>query len=598
MTPGTIGRIPDIPDVVLENIFRHVRQSQSPRTLVICMLVSKRCHNLAQRILLRHLTVTDQNIAALVERMESNPAIFGPVFHLTIKVHIPYPMPIIELVDYNYSEEMGEDVENEPTESASDAEFAARKNHRERGSSPNPDLLCLEARLRTIASTIKSDMRKLQTFSLTIDAEPLDGKWCGCYEPVLPQSMFTAFAHALPKDCLNLEIDSGGTDTPELRPSSSETYEWSADAREHDGSFCESMRSILPQLEHCRLRMCLLCPQTFFDLRSSSIKDLHSVDDSDRQAQGIVDRSGAPHLRITDGERPVRLLRMLTRCSKLETLVINMSISPRGKGVVTCLFGQSLNGRPCFFEGSDTPNQLALLLHTALPPLKDTFFPRLTKCLILDSMHSTKLPDSQTGQSATLSQDYYSFLRGLCHFNASRNIIVHNILDNTTHLLPFEQINRNSGAGEQMNLYRHRDFRYNVFRNPFDEAFITSLNGAEASLEGAWITSTAGVRLPRWYRDDEGAKDIKRAEGDSADDGNFWADDAMITSDDFVRGSDSVGNENEPQEGDDTPTRGEGRPRDERGRFKKQEPLSSTLSEALKRPVFSWEGFVDLERRH
>ena len=155
------GRIPYLTDVVLENIFRHVRHGQSPRALVNCMLRSKRLHDLGERILLRHVAITDRNIKSFVENAESRPERFEAVFHLTIGVRVPFSTLADDLTNGN---------DNDPPRPASNADrhMCTRRSQYNRSAWANPALHALEDGLIEIATTIRSHMRKLLTLSLSI----------------------------------------------------------------------------------------------------------------------------------------------------------------------------------------------------------------------------------------------------------------------------------------------------------------------------------------------------------------------------------------------------------------------------------------------
>jgi hypothetical protein len=109
----------------------------------------------------------------------------------------------------------------------------------------------IEQDLDALRQILATDLRSLVTFSLTIDNEPRDGKWCLCYKSPLPSDLFVGVINAIYPTCRHFELDTRGADEAWGRD------HFNLSAPSH---ICPALAQLTVQLKSLRLRVSGLCP--------------------------------------------------------------------------------------------------------------------------------------------------------------------------------------------------------------------------------------------------------------------------------------------------------------------------------------------------
>ena len=332
----------------------------------------------------------------------------------------------------------------------------------------------------------------LITFSFTIDADTRDKSWCGCYVPIFARGPLTQLLLALPPSCVNLELDTDGTER-----TGSEYLPWNHDnetdpddreqmgiekddnlACDNNGSndnevptLCKANYKVLPQLEHLRLRCGMLCPNI--------IGLTHAL------------RVNAPPATLTQD------------FPNLKTFVLNQ-MTRNMHPVGTELCGLYIMGTRAW----DTYwPRASYELAGALSHCR-RFLPSLTKCQIISSRPLNHRSPANTAAETALQPWRQRLRDGPCEHKQIYHIRSYDVLENRTVVMPFEPIKQN--LSELWYSLCPPLWQWNLFRNQDQEVSIGSLRQVESAVEDAWYSTTTGLRF---------TKDFKKS---SADEEMIW----------------------------------------------------------------------------
>ena len=326
----------------------------------------------------------------------------------------------------------------------------------------------------------------LTTFSFTIDADSRDPAWCGCYEPIFARRPLAQLIVALPKRCVNLELDTDGTERTgygylpwDHDPTTNEDDLEELGIEKVAGltcthidsdksvlTLCEAIYKVLPQLEHLRLRCSMLCPNIF--------GLTHAL------------RVNAPPATL-DQDFP-----------KLKTFVLNQML--RGMDGIIHICGDYTSGTRAW--DTDVGDRESVEFAGALSHCRN-FFPNLEKCHIISS-RPLDVP-SPTGAAAyTALQPWRNRLRrGQCQYEQVYDVRSYDVLQNKTTVMPFESIKQNL-SDLKYSLYP-ASWEWNLFRDQDQEVSIGSLRQIETAVEDAWYSTTTGVRFTKDFKESNAA---------------------------------------------------------------------------------------------
>ena len=350
--------------------------------------------------------------------------------------------------------------------------------------------------LTSLKHVLTTHLRQLSTFSLIVDNEPKDGYWCICYTSPISSTYFAAILRALPLTCRHLELDTRGADSGAFE--------------EH---ICSELGRLLPHLKNLRLRAQSLCPAFFLKSHSETFltaSPFHEWLSSHRKqplVAGLLTTNGeclGPGDDFLEWQRWNKLSRLrrevsrvLSICSKLtgdsqwwerhywhelqspwngasqvcprlETCIINL-----------CLFPHLRNGS-LHSQLEEAGVLAAATIAANLHHAKHTagIFPSLHTCKILSS--DFEVPRNEW---SNLWQNDGPPHSGQS-YGAASELIVHDVLNPATTIMPFRSIYRLDGD----NLNRMRESVVHQWRNAADEAFEGSLSTVEPLIEGEWVT--------------------------------------------------------------------------------------------------------------
>lgn len=212
----------NLPNEILLNIFQRLRSDVTSRSFIDSLLVCSRCHEIGTKILWQDIVLTNDTIDRFVKHASSLPKC-PPVRSLTVRLLFTRPT----------EEELSADIEH----------LLFKR------SMTNPRMGVSDQLADQLADLIKEHFHSLSTFSIVIKRNPFEPNTRRCLEPecCVSSNLIDKLLRALPPFCTSVEIDTGGLDNccdPERPP-------------EH---LCSTIRSLLPQLYHLRLRMHRYCP--------------------------------------------------------------------------------------------------------------------------------------------------------------------------------------------------------------------------------------------------------------------------------------------------------------------------------------------------
>ncbi len=204
-------------------ILRCVCNASISSGFIDCLTVCRRWKELGVSLLWTDIVLTNATIGKFVEKIAEAGSSRHPVQSLTLQLNAIWPARS----EWGLSHEGGSWLKS----------FESR----------NPRTAALEKHLRRLAELMKEGLQPLNNFSLHIERDPIGGRSDYHNEAVgawIPSSVIGDFVRALPPTCRSLELDTGGVDNHRGGP-------------EH---LCCTVRAIMPQLHHLRLRLRRFCP--------------------------------------------------------------------------------------------------------------------------------------------------------------------------------------------------------------------------------------------------------------------------------------------------------------------------------------------------
>ena len=348
--------------------------------------------------------------------------------------------------------------------------------------------------LCALKQTLIDHLRQLRTFSLVIDNEPDDGDWCLCHTSSIPSASFVDVIDALPATCKYIELDTKGADSADSSGSS---------------HICSALRRILPRLKGLRLRLRSLCPTFFRSCKTSqflSASPAHKWMSSHRKIallSQLLDVDVGCYgpgddfvewkrwLKVPEAQRLVGLISRLASkltlilqvweteyendmqisaetheaCPYLETCIINLCLFPH-------ISHTSLH-TPLSESGVLAAATVAANMRREMS--MPGMFPSLNKCLLISADFIPK------DENDAEWDDSWRAHSGLS-YGPITEIIVHDVLDATTTIMPFRSMYCLNGP----QLSRMRDEATHEWRNAEDEVFTATLSMAEPLIEGSW----------------------------------------------------------------------------------------------------------------
>jgi F-box-like len=488
-----------LPNEIVQRTFEWVKNSAPLSEFLPCLLVSKTWKQITEPVLWKNILLGNGDLESFVNAAVINRQGVYHTKNLSIALSMPFPLQCdcdhfdvglrhlvreagsgvfhdvfggrreVEAADWGMSRELepGEKAncavdyqdigtddclpEEEPgatiaeDNTEEDDETEVGETHCYRHPTMEPEKELLEYQLFKLSQLIKSKMRSIVTFSLVIDPEccqACESDWCGCYEPTLDSAVIDGLIAFLPSSCVNLELDTGGTE---------------GEGEDTGTHICTTIQTLLPQLQYLRLRLSTLCAAAFSQ---------HGTYEVARTLAPLT----APHL---------------------ASMTINFVIFPRNLVVVpmTCLRIVAQQFQKQLERGlSDTKHfemdlemdqvemdqvemdqvemavsghchKLAQFLHEIYP----TSFPSLKALNIFDS--------ANTGFNDTLTDH-------LCPFGIIDTILHFDILKSVSHALPLHLMSSYGNCG--------RWFENYVVRNHKDEIILGSYAKIERYLEQSW----------------------------------------------------------------------------------------------------------------
>lgn len=204
-----------LPLEIFSNILKRVRNSTTPSSFFSCLLCCKGWRDTALPVFYQDIVLRNSNLELFLRSFPESCHHF--VRSLTISITSDNATDPIELDLPEYREEV---------------------ERLKKTLSPGSKVLFQHL---AELSQIVGYMTALSTFSFVLGSEGVGmGFW-------IPRPTITTILEKLPVSCVNVEVDSKGVD--HCQP-----------GKAH---LCDSIRGILPRLQHLRLRLRLLCPAIF-----------------------------------------------------------------------------------------------------------------------------------------------------------------------------------------------------------------------------------------------------------------------------------------------------------------------------------------------
>ena len=422
-TTALVSNLSGLPEEIFQNVLEKWRNSSSLSAFLPCLLVCKRWNKIGNLVAWTALKITSHNLEDFIASTILNNERLRRCKYLTINLHAPFP----ELCD------CGADWFED--------DMVVGQNHCHRQNDHHDDTTQREFQkhLRLLSLTIEQYFKSLVTFSFTIDNEPMDGLWCGCIEPNISVVVFAQILKALPRTCVNLELDTGGTDYSCVHRS--------------DDIVCAGVRRLLPQLHSLRLRVAHICP-------------------------GCIPPRGK-----ADEEVQLELRAPLEH---LSTCTINLITFPRTQKAAFCGTYKG-PGK----SSSAAEHRVAIeMAKTFRNALQDGLFPKIRGLSVFDA---TKM----AGKKYYYPYEEYGDVEpAICLFGDIDSILHFDVLRNRTTSLPFHPFDEN----RDYEGLRMRHFKSSILKRADRRYLVGSLADFEHDLEGTWASTSDGLRLPKSFQ--------------------------------------------------------------------------------------------------
>lgn len=384
-----------------------------------CHLCScKRWNSIGHLIAWTALKITSNSLENFVASTILNRERYRRCKHLTVRLHAPFP-PLCDC---------GADWFDE--------DIIVGQNHPHRQDDHHDDTTHIEIQklLKLLALIIEQKVTSLGTFSFAIDNEPQSGYWCGHKEPSVSIIAFDNLLRSVPPTCVNLELDTGGTDF--------------SCVQRNEHLLCAQVRRLLPQRHNLRLRAAHICP---------GCVPSHSLTD---QVTGLG---------------PCAPLKSLASCT------INLITYPR-------------EIRAAFCGGYTGPGKMSPATDHRVAIEVAKVFRNAVQAGSLPAVRSLGIFDS-TPMTGTRYYDPFDDTVDvdICRFGDIDSVLHFDVLRNRTTSFPFDAFDENV---DYENL-RMRDFPCNILNRRY---LVGSLANFEDVLEGTWIISSDGLRLPKSFQ--------------------------------------------------------------------------------------------------